>query len=147
MSSQHFAITNRSLIEQAGFTLLELLVVVVIIGLLASYVGPKYFSQIGKSEIKTTQAQIDSLEKALDQYRLDLGSYPTTEEGLSALMKSPGANPKWQGPYLKKNIPLDPWGTAYQYKSPGQHGEFDLFSFGKDSQPGGEGEAADISNW
>lgn len=147
MSRQHFAIKNPSLVKQTGFTLLELLVVVVIIGLLASYVGPKYFAQIGKSEVKTAQAQIDALEKALDQYRLDMGRYPTTEEGLSALMQSPGANPKWLGPYLKKNVPLDPWGNPYQYKLPGQHGEFDLFSYGKDGQPGGEGEAADIGNW
>ena len=147
MSRQPLAPVKPSSIVQAGFTLLELLVVVVIIGLLASYVGPKYFSQIGKSEIKTAQAQIDSLEKALDQYRLDVGRYPTTEEGLAALMKAPAANAKWLGPYLKKNVPLDPWGNPYQYKIPGQHGEFDLFSFGKDGQPGGEGENADIGNW
>lgn len=130
-----------------GFTLLELLVVVVIIGLLASYVGPKYFAQIGKSEVKTAQAQIDALEKALDQYRLDVGRYPDTEEGLNALVKAPANSAHWQGPYLKKAVPLDPWGNAYQYKSPGDHGEFDLFSFGKDGQPGGEGEAAEIGNW
>ena len=133
--------------HHGGFTLLELLVVVVIIGLLASYVGPKYFAQIGKSEVKTAQAQIDSLEKALDQYRLDLGRYPTTEEGLAAVVKAPSASVKWQGPYLKKAVPPDPWSNPYQYRSPGQHGEFDLFSFGKDGQPGGEGEAADITNW
>ena len=133
--------------RQSGFTLLELLVVVVIIGLLASYVGPKYFAQIGKSEVKTAQAQIDALEKALDAYRLDLGRYPSTEEGLSALVKLPGTNPKWQGPYLRKGLPPDPWGNPYQYKSPGQHGEVDLWSFGKDGQAGGEGEAADITNW
>lgn len=138
---------NSPLGTQRGFTLLELLVVVVIIGLLASYVGPKYFSQIGKSEVKTAQAQIDALEKALDQYRLDVGSYPTTEEGLAALDSAPAGNAKWLGPYLKKKVPLDPWGKPFQYKSPGQHGEFDLFSLGKDGQPGGEGEAADIGNW
>jgi general secretion pathway protein G len=131
----------------AGFTLLELLVVVVIIGLLASYVGPKYFAQIGKSEVKTAKAQIDALEKALDQYRLDVGRYPTTEEGLAALVQAPGGNPKWQGPYLRKGVPPDPWDNPYQYKAPGQHGEIDLWSFGKDGQPGGEGEAADITNW
>ena len=134
-------------LRSGGFTLLELLVVVVIIGLLASYVGPKYFAQIGKSEVKTAQAQIDALEKALDQYRLDVGRYPSTEEGLAALVVAPGANPKWLGPYLKKNVPLDPWGNPYQYKSPGLHGDVDLFSYGKDGQPGGEGEAADITNW
>ena len=130
-----------------GFTLLELLVVMVIIGLLAGYVGPKYFAQIGKSEIKSTRAQIDALEKALDQYRLDTGRYPSTEQGLSALMAQPSGEIKWQGPYLKKAVPQDPWGKPYQYKFPGEHSEFDLFSFGKDGQPGGAAENADITNW
>ena len=130
-----------------GFTLLELLVVMVIIGLLAGYVAPKYFAQIGKSEVKTARAQIDALEKALDQYRLDVGHYPTSEQGLNALMARPAGEGKWQGPYLKKAVPLDPWGNAYQYKFPGEHGELDLLSLGKDGQPGGSGEAADITNW
>ena len=130
-----------------GFTLLELLVVMVIIGLLAGYVGPKYFSQIGKSEVKAARAQIDALEKALDQYRLDVGHYPSSEQGLAALMKQPAGEARWQGPYLKKEVPADPWGTAYQYRAPGEHGEFDLFSFGKDGKAGGEGEMADITNW
>ena len=133
--------------RQQGFTLLELLVVMVIIGLLAGYVGPKYFSQIGKSEIKATRAQIDALEKALDQYRLDVGHYPTTEQGLAALTKRPASENRWQGPYLKKDVPSDPWSSPYQYRQPGEHGEFDLFSFGKDGKPGGDGEAADITNW
>lgn len=132
---------------QSGFTLLELLVVMVIIGLLASYVGPRYFSQVGKSEIKTARAQIDALEKALDQYRLDTGHYPSTEQGLSALVTRPANEPRWDGPYLKKNVPADPWGNAYVYKQPGDHGEFDLFSYANDGQPGGSGEAADIVNW
>lgn len=119
----------------------------VIIGLLAAYVGPKYFSQIGKSEVKITKAQIDALEKALDAYRLDVGRYPSTEQGLAALEAKPANEAKWQGPYLKKAVPLDPWGKPYQYRSPGEKGEFDLFSFGKDGQPGGEGENADITNW
>lgn len=130
-----------------GFTLLELLVVMVIIGLLAGYVGPKYFAQVGKSEIKVTRAQIDAEEKALDQYRLDTGHYPSTEQGLAALNTAPANELKWDGPYLKKNVPLDPWGNAYVYKMPGDHGEFDLFSYGKDGQLGGSGEAADITNW
>lgn len=134
-------------IGSRGFTLLELLVVMVIIGLLAGYVGPKYFSQIGKSEIKATRAQIDGLGKALDQFRLDIGHYPTTEEGLAALVKRPGNEPKWDGPYLTKDIPLDPWGNPYVFKSPGEHSEYDLISYGKDRQPGGEGDAADINNW
>jgi general secretion pathway protein G len=130
-----------------GFTLLELLVVMVIIGLLAAYVGPKYFSQIGKSEIKITKAQIDALEKALDAYRLDVGRYPSTEQGLVALEAKPSNEAKWQGPYLKKAVPLDPWGKPYQYRAPGEKGEFDLYSFGKDGQAGGDGENADITNW
>jgi general secretion pathway protein G len=130
-----------------GFTLLELLVVMVIIGLLAGYVAPKYFSQVGKSEVKAAQAQIDSLEKALDQYRLDTGHYPATEQGLVALTARPANEPKWQGPYLKKTAPPDPWGRPYIYKYPGEHAEYDLYSNGKDGQPGGNGEAADITNW
>ncbi len=130
-----------------GFTLLELLVVMVIIGLLAAYVGPKYFSQVGKSEIKMAQAQIDALEKALHQYRLDVGSYPATEQGLAALVNRPNNEARWQGPYLSKLPPADPWGRPYVYKYPGERSEFDLLSLGKDGQPGGEGEAADITNW
>ena len=133
--------------RQRGFTLLELLVVMVIIGLLASYVGPRYFSQIGKSEIKTARAQIDALEKALDQYRLDTGHYPATEQGLSALIMQPANESRWAGPYLKKNVPPDPWGNPYLYKNPGDHGEYDLLSSGNDGQPGGSGDASDIVNW
>ncbi|KAF0844564.1 general secretion pathway protein G [Methylovorus glucosotrophus] len=133
--------------KSRGFTLLELLVVMVIIGLLAGYVGPKYFAQIGKSEVKTAKAQIDALGKALDQYRLDTGHYPTTEQGLAALNSAPSDEPKWQGPYLQKTVPNDPWGKPYQYKYPGEHGEFDLWSFGKDGQAGGNDEFADVVNW
>jgi general secretion pathway protein G len=130
-----------------AFTLLELLVVMVIIGLLAGYVGPKYFAQIGKSEVKTAKAQIDAIEKALDQYRLDTGRYPTTEQGLGALFTRPANEPKWSGPYLKKDLPADPWSHPYQYRSPGEYGEYDVLSFGKDGQPGGSAEAADITSW
>jgi general secretion pathway protein G len=130
-----------------GFTLLELLVVMVIIGLLAGIVAPKYFTQVGKSEIKTTMAQIDALGKALDQYRLDAGHYPTSEQGLASLFTRPTNDPKWDGPYLKKPVPLDPWGNPYIYKKPGDHGEYDLLSYGKDGQPGGIGDAADITSW
>jgi general secretion pathway protein G len=133
--------------SQRGFTLLELLVVMVIIGLLAAYVGPKYFAQIGKSEVKTTKAQIVALEKALDQYRIDTGHYPSTEQGLNALFTNPGNEPKWDGPYLSKAVPADPWGNAYVYKSPGDHGDVDLTSYGRDGRPGGTGEDADINNW
>ena len=130
-----------------GFTLLELLVVMVIIGLLVGYVGPKYFSQVGKSEIKAAKAQINALEKALDQYRLDTGHYPSTEQGINSLFVKPSNEIRWDGPYLKKAVPLDPGGRPYQYASPGEHGELDLYSFGKDGQPGGSDEAADITNW
>lgn len=133
--------------RQRAFTLLELLVVMVIIGLLAGYVGPKYFAQIGKSEVKAARAQIDALEKALDQYRLDVGHYPSSEQGLAALVRNPGSENRWQGPYLKKDVPNDPWGAAYQYRQPGEHGEYDILSLGKDGRTGGEGEAADIVNW
>lgn len=130
-----------------GFTLLELLVVVAIIALLVGYVAPRYFSQVGKSEVGLARAQIDSLEKALDQYRLDTGHYPSTEQGLAALQARPANEAKWGGPYMRKAIPPDPWGQPYRYQSPGSHGEFDLYSYGKDGQSGGEGEAADIGNW
>lgn len=131
----------------AGFTLLELLVVMVIIGLLAGYVGPKYFAQVGKSETKAAMAQVDAFAKALDQYRLDTGHYPSTEQGLAALVARPPTEAKWGGPYLNKAVPADPWGRAYQYRRPGQHGEFDIFSYGKDGQPGGTADAADVTSW
>jgi general secretion pathway protein G len=130
-----------------GFTLLELLVVMVIIGLLAGFVGPRLFSQIGKSEAKVAKAQIEALGKALDQYRLDVGQYPDSGQGLAALNAAPGDQPRWQGPYLAKPVPLDPWGRAYLYRSPGEHGDYDLYSLGRDGQPGGEGENADIASW
>jgi len=116
-----------------GFTLLELLVVIVIIGLLAGYVAPRYFSQVGKSEIQVAKAQLESFEKALDQYRLDNRRYPTSQEGLEAIR-----------PYLKKSVPNDPWGRPYVYRSPGDRGEFELLSFGRDGKAGGSGDDADI---
>ncbi|CAM3743500.1 type II secretion system major pseudopilin GspG [Roseateles saccharophilus] len=134
-------------VRSSGFTLLELLVVMVIIGLLAGYVGPKFFGQIGKSEVKAARAQIDALQKSLDQYRLDVGHYPSTEQGLAALFSKPADEPKWSGPYLAKAVPKDPWGHAYQYRSPGEHGEYDLLSYGRDGRPGGEGEDDDLISW
>jgi general secretion pathway protein G len=133
--------------KAGGFTLLELLVVIVIIGLLAAYVGPKYFAQLGKSEVTIAKAQIEAFEKSLDTYRLDVGRYPTTDEGLAALLAAPAtAGAKWNGPYLKKAVPADPWGHPYQYRSPGTKGEFEIVSLGRDGQPGGSGEDADISS-
>lgn len=132
--------------SEAGFTLLELLVVIVIIGLLAGYVGPKYFSQLGKSEVTAARAQIEAFEKALDTFRLDVGRYPLAEEGLSSLLAQPSAATKWNGPYLKREIPKDPWGNAYIYRSPGSEGEYEIISYGKDGQSGGTGDNADITN-
>lgn len=119
----------------------------VIIGLLAGLVAPRYFSQVGKSEVKVARAQIESLGSALDQYRLDVGRYPTTEQGLAALVSKPGNETRWNGPYLKKAVPDDPWGHPYNYRAPGEHGEYDLSSYGKDGRPGGSGEDADIVSW
>jgi general secretion pathway protein G len=127
-----------------GFTLLELLVVVAIIGLLVAYVGPRYVSQIGKSETAAARAQIESLAKALDTFRLDTGHYPTTAQGLMALREKPASEPKWNGPYLQKEVPPDPWGKPYLYRTPGTKGDFELASLGRDATPGGSGENADI---
>lgn len=137
--------SNVAFRAAGGFTLLELLVVIVIIGLLASYVGPRYFAQLGKSERQTAKAQIEALARALDAYRLDTGHYPATELGLNALFVKPPNEAKWAGPYLQKQVPPDPWGNPYSYRSPGQQGDFDLSSLGKDGQPGGDGDAADVT--
>jgi general secretion pathway protein G len=131
-----------------GFTLLELLVVMVIIGLLASYVAPRFFDQIGKSEVKAARAQLDAFDKALAAYRLDTGHFPSGEQGLKALVERPASEPKWSGPYLAKALPPDPWGRAYVYRAPGEQGrDYDMLSLGKDGQRGGNGENADISVW
>jgi general secretion pathway protein G len=130
-----------------GFTLLELLVVIVIIGLLAGFVAPRYFSQVGKSEVQVARAQIESFEKALDQYRLDMRHYPSSDAGLRALVEKPANEPQWNGPYLRKAVPLDPWGRAYVYRAPGEKGEYDLLSYGRDGRPGGSGEDGDIANY
>jgi general secretion pathway protein G len=130
--------------KHRGFTLLELLVVIVIIGLLAGYVAPRYFAQVGRSETQVAKAQIEALEKALDQYRLDMRRYPSAEEGLDALVAKPASAATWSGPYLKKAVPSDPWGRPYVYRSSGPQGEFEVVSYGRDGKPGGSGEDADI---
>ncbi|MGQ0710964.1 MAG: type II secretion system major pseudopilin GspG [Rhodoferax sp.] len=130
--------------SQHGFTLLELLVVIVIIGMLAGLVAPRYFDTVGKSKAKVARAQMDSLEKALEQYRLEVGAFPSQDQGLDALITQPTGVAKWQGPYLKKGIPLDPWRHPYVYQVSDSRREIDLVSLGSDGQPGGEAEAKDI---
>ena len=132
---------------EKGFTLMELLVVMVILGLLAGLVAPKFFGKIGSGKQKTAKAQLSLFETALDEFRLDNGRYPTTDEGLNALREKPGNLETWAGPYLPKPVPKDPWGREYVYKSPGEHGDFDLFSYGRDGEPGGEGEDKDVVSW
>ncbi|HIJ59972.1 MAG TPA: type II secretion system major pseudopilin GspG [Nitrospirae bacterium] len=132
--------------SKAGFTLVELLVVMVIIGLLAALVAPRLFPKLGKGKQAAAKAQIELIGQALDHYRLDTGSYPTNEQGLNSLVTNPGVE-KWQGPYLKKGLPLDPWGKAYIYQYPGTHGDYDLYSYGRDGKPGGDDEDADVSSW
>ena len=131
---------------KGGFTLVELLVVMAIIALLAALVGPKLFPKLGKGKQSAAKAQIELIGQALDQLRLDVGRYPTTQEGLNALMVNPGID-NWEGPYLKKALPPDPWGKPYQYACPGTHGEYDLFSYGRVGNPGGEGEDKDVTSW
>jgi general secretion pathway protein G len=131
-----------------GFTLLEILVVLVILGMLASLVGPQVFKQLGGSKTKAAQLQIQELSAALDLYRLEVGRYPTTQQGLDALITQPRNVDQWNGPYLKKSvIRKDPWGNDYQYRYPGQHGEYDLWSHGADGREGGDGEDRDVLSW
>jgi general secretion pathway protein G len=133
--------------DQRGFTLVELLVVIIVLGLLVGLVGPRLFGRVGQSKTATARAQVELFGGALDQYRLDVGSYPSTSDGLDALVRNPN-NPKWNGPYLKKSVPKDPWGNPYKYRCcPGQHGDYDLWSEGGDAAPGGDGENADVTSW
>ena len=133
--------------RQRGFTFLELLVVITILGIIAALVAPKFIGKVGPAKLKAAKAQIGMLETALDTFRLDTGRYPTTEEGLKVLREKPSGLDKWQGPYLPKEIPLDPWGRPYAYKCPGDHEEFDLVSYGLDGVEGGDGENQDVASW
>jgi general secretion pathway protein G len=137
--------TNRS--GQRGFTLMELLVVLAILGLLMSLVGPQVLNQLGGAKTKTALIQICDLEQALEMYKLDVGRYPTTAQGLAALVEKPDSAGGWNGPYLKGDVPQDPWKQDYHYKYPGDRGELDIFSYGQNGSPGGEGEDADVGNW
>ena len=131
-----------------GFTLIELLVVLVILGLLAGLVGPQVMKYLGGANTKTAKLQIEDFSTALDAFRLDMGRYPTSAEGLAALVVQPSGATRWNGPYLRKNvIPKDPWGNEYQYRAPGQHGAFDLYSLGADNAEGGDGENQDVVGW
>ena len=133
--------------DRTGFTLIELLIVMVIIGLLAAFVAPRYFGQEKKARQRGAKGQIALLESAVDTYRLDVGSYPTTQQGLAALREKPDGIDTWDGPYLRKELPLDPWGNAYVYESPSEHGDFAILSYGADGTPGGEGNDMDIVSW
>lgn len=132
--------------RSGGFTLIELLVVLVILTLLAGLVGPKVLDQLGGAKAKTARVQIGEVEQSLDLFKLDVGRYPNDAEGLRALVERPATATGWNGPYLKKGLPSDPWGGAYQYKNPGRHSSPDIFSLGADGKPGGDGDNADIYN-
>lgn len=133
--------------NKKGFTLIELLIVMIILGLLAALVGPRMFGKVGKSKQQAARAQISLFETALNTYRLDVGSFPTEAQGLEALREKPQGVENWDGPYLPKEIPADPWGNPYVYRYPSEHSDFEIISHGADGRPGGEGENADIVNW
>lgn len=137
----------KRMVNKNGFTLIEILIVMVILGLLAALVGPKMFGKVGKSRQKTAKVQISLFETSLDTFRLDMGRYPTTEEGLEALREKPSDSDKWDGPYIPKRIPKDPWQNPYEYKAPGEEGDYDIISYGADGKSGGEKENKDIVNW
>jgi general secretion pathway protein G len=134
--------------DEAGFTLVEMLVVITIIGLIMGLVGPRVLNYLAESKVKAAKIQMQSFSSALDLFNLDTGRYPATGEGLVTLIQSPGTIPAWNGPYLKGGVlPNDPWGKPYVYRSPGEHGAYDILSYGSDGQEGGTGTAADIASW
>jgi len=142
----------KNRLRNSGFTLIEILVVIVVIAVLAGLVAPNVFKHVGEAKSVSARSQIEMLGAALDAYRLDTGRYPATDQGLGALWQAPVQEPRpatWRGPYLRKEVPLDPWGRPYIYRSPGEQnpGGYDLVSYGADGQPGGEGEAADVLSW
>ena len=148
MSGGHMKTRGNHLIDNPkGFTLIELIVVMVILGLLATLVGPRIFGKVEKAKYNAAKTEIEMLGQALDLFRLDVGRYPSTEEGLQALREDPGIEDLWDGPYLKKAVPTDPWKNEFHYQSPGDHGDYDLYSYGADNSSGGEGEAKDIVSW
>lgn len=139
---------QKSRQAESGFTLIEILVVIAIIALIMSLVGPRVLNYLGESKVKAAKIQIQSFGSALDLFNLDTGRYPTTSEGLTALVQPPGTIPAWNGPYLKGGLlPNDPWGKSYVYRSPGEHGPYDIMSYGSDGHEGGTGTAADIASW
>ncbi|MFV8818308.1 type II secretion system major pseudopilin GspG [Haliea sp. E17] len=133
--------------RNSGFTLMELLVVLAILGLLAGLVGPQVLNTLGGAKTKTAGIQIRDLEQALEMYKLDVGRYPSTAQGLQSLVEKPADASGWNGPYLKSGVPLDPWSREYHYKYPGEHGELDVFTYGQNGAPGGDGEDRDVGNW
>ena len=140
--------TDRIRCDDSGFTLLELLIVIAILGLLGVLGTVQLTGYLSVAKSDTARLQLDQLSTALDLFRVDIGRLPTTEEGLNALLAKPAAETRWRGPYLRKAESLnDPWGRPFGYKRPGDHGEYDLMSFGADGRPGGEGENRDVSNW
>lgn len=140
--------TTSSRRQLAGFTLVELLVVLAILGLLAGLVGPRVLGQLGGAKTKTVAVQIKDLEQAAELFKLDVGRFPAQGEGLDALVSRPASAPGWNGPYLKKGgVPKDPWGNAYHYEAPGKRGDIDIYSLGADNAPGGDGENSDVGNW
>jgi general secretion pathway protein G len=134
--------------DDRGFTLVEILVVITIIGLIMGLIGPRVLNYLTESKAKAARIQIESLGSALDLYFLDNGRYPSSAEGINALVQRPPSAQAWNGPYLKGGVvPVDPWGKPYLYRAPGQHGAYDLSSYGADGQEGGTGVAADVTNW